>query len=250
MLRRLGKQMAYAQMIATNNLAFKAMDEGRGYLRTNLDRPTRFTTSSWRVRKKATKDDPVAWVGWSDFLSSKRIGEGGEYAGAEYYLRQHWSGGGRRHKAFERQLIRSRIMPAGMYAVPGGAAAELGMMDAHGNMKGSALVAILSRVGSMDEMGYTANATARQSRRMGAAKRAARHVYWAGKPGPNTPNGIWMLDERHKRGRGRLRPVLVFVRAPRYRRRLDLEALGRQVIRRHGAEELRKAVRRALETAR
>lgn len=250
MLRELGKQMPYARMMAANNVAFKAMDAGRVYLRATLDRPTRFTTSAWRVRKKATKQDPVAVVGWSDFISAKRIGEGGEFAGAEYYLRQHWSGGGRRHKAFERQLIRARLMPAGMYAVPGEAAAELGMMDAHGNMKGPSLVAILSRVGAMDEMGYTANATGRQSRRLSAAKRAARQVYWAGKPGPNTPAGIWVIDETHQRGRGRLRPVLVFVRAPRYRRRLDLDDLGRQVVGRHAAAELRKAIQHALATAR
>jgi len=55
------------------------------------------------------------------------------------------------------------------------------------------------------------------------SKAAARHVYWAGKPGPNTPNGIWMIDEKHKSGRGRLRPILVFVKGASYKKRLDLD---------------------------
>jgi hypothetical protein len=243
-------QFPFAMSRALNNVAFSAMREGQAYLEKNIDRPTRFTVKSWYVRKKATKRDLVAVVGWSDYLSQKRVGEGGYYAGAEYYLSQHWNGGGRKLKAFEKQLIRRGIMPANTNAVPGKAAYDLGMIDRYGNMKGSVLVAILSAVGAFDEMGYTSNATVRQSKRMSAAKSAAKKVYWAGKPGPNTPNGIWMLDERYRRGRGRLRPVIVFVKPSAYKKRLNIEAVAKTVEQRDMVREFTMELDKAIKTAR
>lgn len=242
------KQIPFATVRALNTVAFNAMRVGREYLQANLDKPTPFTVKSWYVRRKATKAKPEAVVGWSDYVSQKRIGEGGQFAGAEYYLAQHWAGGGRRNKAFERQLQRRGIMPDGMQAVPGDSAQELGMMDRYGNMKGSVLVAILSAVGSFDEMGYQANATTRQSKRMSREKSASKRVYWAGKPGNNTPNGIWMIDDKHSK-RGRLRPVIVFVKPGRYSKRLDIEAVSRQVQQRGFREAFEQELAHAIRTA-
>jgi hypothetical protein len=242
------KQIPFVLKNALNAVAFQTMREGREYLQKNIDRPTPWTVKSWYVRKKADKRDLVAVVGWSDYLSQKRIQEG-QYAGAEFYLAQHWNGGQRKLKAFERQLIRKRVMPASMHAVPGDAAEELGMIDKYGNMKGSVLVAILSAVGAFDELGYSANATVRQSRRLGASKMAAKHVYWAGKPGKNTPNGIWMLDDKFSK-RGRLRPVIVFVKPGNYRKRLDLDTISRTVEKRDLPREIDKAIDYAIRTAR
>lgn len=242
------KQIPFATKNALNTVAFNAMRVGRDYLQANIDRPTPFTVKSWYVRRKATKTRPEAVVGWSDYLSQKRIGEGGQFAGAEYYLSQHWTGGPRKNKAFERQLQRAGIMPPNTQAVPGEAAEEIGMIDRYGNMKGPALVAILSAVGSFDQMGYNANATVRQSKRLGRSKAAAKHVYWAGKPGKNTPNGIWLLDEKHSR-RGRLRPVIVFVRRANYARRLDIDAVSAQVQRSGFREAFEKELAHAIRTA-
>ena len=242
------KQVAFAASRALNNLAFQAMREGRSHIQANLDKPTAYTVTSWRVRRKATKANLEAVVGWSDYLVSKRI-QGGQDAGAEYYLAQHWSGGGRKLKAFERHMRRTGILPEGMYTVPGKAAEELGMIDGHGNFRGSAIVAIMSKVGALDELGYSGNATVRQSKRIGARKSATRHVYWVGKPGKNTPMGIWMLDEKFS-ARGRLRPVMIFVRQPMYRVRLHIEQIHRAVLSAGWAREFDKELSAALRTAR
>lgn len=242
------KQVAYAASRALNTLAFKAMREGQAHIRANLDRPTNFAVKAWYVRRKATKAALEAVVGWSDFVSSKRIQEG-QFAGAEYYLSQHWSGGGRKIKAFERQLRRAGLLPSGMFSVPGNAADELGMIDAHGNFKGSAIVAILSRLGTFDELGYTANATVRQSKRIGAARSAARKVFWAGKPGKNTPPGIWMIDDAHSE-RGRLRPVMIFVKAPHYRVRLNIDHIHRTVVAAGFRQEFDRELGAAMRSAR
>lgn len=213
----MGKQVNYAASRAINSVAFDAMREGQAHIAAGLNNPTPWTVKAWYVRKKADKNSLVASVGWSDYMANKRG------HAAEHYLSQHWNGGARQLKAFEKRLQRAGLMPSGMMSVIGEAASDLGMVDARGNIKGSALVSILSGLGAFTESGYNANATTGRSKMLKGSKAAARHVYWAGKPGPNTPNGIWMIDEKHKRGRGRLRPILVFVKSAIYKKRLDLE---------------------------
>jgi hypothetical protein len=219
MLENGQKQARYAAAVALNTCAFNGMREGRKHLEQRLDKPTRWTVSSWYVRKKAKKTDLVAVVGWSDYLANKRGNA------ADYYLSQHWNGGRREYKAFEQRLIRAGVMPSGMYAVPGQAADDLKMIDRNGNMKAGVLVAILSALSTFTEAGYNGNASTRQARRLSANKMASRLVYWAGKPGKNTPNGIWVIDEKYSK-RGRLRPVMVFVRSPNYSKRLDLDGVA------------------------
>jgi hypothetical protein len=217
MLASGSKNAKVAARNAINSVGFYALNQGRKVIEQSLDRPTPWTVKSWYLRNKATVEHLMATVGWSDYLQNKTANA------ADYYLKQHWNGGGREHKAFESRLIRAGIMPGNMFAVIGEAAADLKMIDQYGNMKGSVLVAILSGVRAL---GGDVNQNAQgRGRRLSANKRAARNVYWAGKPGVNTPNGIWMLDEKYGK-RGRLRPVLVFVKAPTYRKRMDLQPLA------------------------
>lgn len=236
------KQVRYAASRAINTVAFETMREGRAHIQARLNRPTNWTVKAWYVRKKAVKTDLVASVGWSDYLANKRG------HAAEYYLAQHWHGGGREHRAFETRLQRSGLMPQGHYAVLGKAAQEMGMLDGNGNMKGSVLVQILSSLGAFKEAGYNANATVSRSSKLRGSKAAGKLTYWAGKPGPNTPNGIWVIDSDYSK-RGRLRPVIVFVPSVRYTKRLDLEAVARKVQPKL-AREFEKEYAAALRTAR
>lgn len=216
-LNGMGKQVNYAASRAINSVAFDAMREGQAHIAAGLNNPTPWTIKAWYVRKKADKNSLVASVGWSDYMANKRG------HAAEHYLVQHWNGGTRQLKAFEKRLQRAGLMPAGMMTAIGKAAFDLGMVDTRGNLKGSALVSILSGLGAFTEAGYSANASTARSKKLKGSKAAARHVYWAGKPGPNTPNGIWMIDEKHKSGRGRLRPILVYIKSANYKKRLDLD---------------------------
>ena len=206
------KNAKVAARNAINSVGFYALNQGRKHIEQSLSNPTKWTVKSWYLRRKATNEKLEAVVGWSDYLANKSMNA------ADYYLSQHWEGGKRQHKAFENRLIRSNIMPAGMYAVPGQAAEELKMMDKNGNMKGSVLVAILSGV---QALGGDVNQNARGRGRLSANKRAAKQVYWAGKPGKNTPRGIWMIDDKYSK-RGRLRPILIFVSKVSYKKRMDL----------------------------
>ena len=210
------KKANIAARNAINSVGFYALNQGRKHIEQNLSSPTSWTVKSWYLRRKATNEKLEAVVGWSDYLGNKSGNA------ADYYLSQQWTGGKRMHKAFENRLIRSNIMPESMYAVPGKAAEELGMIDKNGNMKGSVLVAILSGV---QALGGDVDQNARGRGRLSANKRAAKQVYWAGKPGKNTPRGIWMIDEKYSK-RGRLRPILIFVSRVYYKRRLDLNSIA------------------------
>lgn len=238
----MGKQAAYAASRALNTTAFEVMREGRRKIESTLDKPTRWTVTSWYVRKKATKRELVATVGWSDYLANKQSNA------ADYYLAQHFFGGTRHYKAFENKLRRAGVLPDGLNAVPGRAAEEMGMMDGRGNMKAGVIVAILSALQALSGPGHSGNASGRK--RQSANKRAARQVYWAGKPGPNTPMGIWALDESFRNGRGRLRPVMIFVRRAIYRKRLDLKAISDAVVARTFDREFDKELDAAMRTAR
>jgi len=228
-LARAEKQAAYATSRALNTLAFQAMREGRAHIKAKLHDPRPWTVNAWYVRKKASKTSLVASVGWSDYLSNKRG------HAAEYYLAQHWTGGTRKQKAYESHMQRSGILPAGYFTMPGAAAGELKLLDARGAFKGGAIVAIMSAIGGFDQRGFTANATTRQSKKRSANKAAARQVYWVGKPGKNTPLGIWAIDDKSSK-RGRLRPVMIFVKRANYRKRLDLESIAAKVRPNFGAE--------------
>jgi hypothetical protein len=238
----MGKQARFAASRALNTAAFAAMREGQRRIESAFVGPTRWTIKSWYVRKKATKSDLVASVGWSDYLVNK------QFKGPDYYLSQHFNSGTRQHTRFEERLISKSVMPAGMNAVPGKAAEEMGMIDGRGNMKPGVIVAILSALQAFNQAGSNMNANGRK--RQSANKRAARQVYWAGKPGPNTPNGIWALDEKFRGGRGRLRPVVIFVRRARYRKRLDLDQIANAVVQRTFVAEFDKELEAAMRTAR
>lgn len=238
----MGKQVRYAASRALNTAAFAAMREGRKQIEGALDRPTKWTLSSWYVRRKADKTNLTAVVGWSDYLVNK------QFKGPDYYLAQHFAGGRRKNKRFEDRLIAAGLMPAGHQVAIGKAAQEMGMIDGHGNIKGGVITAILSALQALSGPGSNGNAAGRK--RDSRNKSAMRQVYWAGKPGPNTPNGIWALDEKFRGGRGRLRPVLIYVKPGNYRKRLDLQRIADAVVVRTFNAEFAKEYANALRTAR
>ena len=243
-MRDIGKQARFAAKVAIDNTAFAVMREGKRQIEAAFDRPTKWTVSSWYVRKKATKTDLTAAVGWSDYLVNK------QFKGPDYYLAQHFNSGTRQQTRFEDRLISKGLMPAGMNAVPGKAAFEMKMIDRHGNLKAGVVVAILSALSAFNTAGSTANASVASAKRRSASKMAVRQVYWAGKPGRNTPEGIWALDDKFRNGRGRLRPIVIFVKRARYRKRLDLNRISDSVVAKTFIPEFNKALDMALRTAR
>jgi hypothetical protein len=196
-----------------------------------FDRPTRFTLGALYV-KPATPNDLVAEV---------RFKEGFGSIPARKYLGPQVEGGSRAHKSHELRLIRAGIMRSDEFAVPGAGV----VLDAHGNMKGGEIERILSQVGAAEQFaGYKANATKRS---LGRAKRKGTGRYFVLRPDAANvryqrrdvrPGIYW------RKGATDIVPIVVFVRSPRYKKRLPFEQTARDVVSRRFLDHFNAAMRR------
>lgn len=203
--------------------AERVRDALQGEIEKVFDRPTPYTRRSLYLRT-ASPQRLSAMVKIKDAWGSSGTP-------AVKYLFAQVMGGRRTHKRFEQALIHYGLMPANMYAVPGDRAA----VDGYGNIRASLIVQILSALGAAERfLGYMANRTKR------SAKRGKKKDYFVGRPGNGQgPLGIW------QRVAGGARPIIIFVKAPSYRQRLDFYGIAERVATQQfpiiHAEQLRKA---------
>jgi len=142
--------------------------------------------------------------------------------GPQHYLMPQVEGGTRPLKQFEKHLRSAGYLPEGMFAVPGSRA----QLDGYGNFKNSELIRVLSALRALPQQGYLANRTAAsEARRLKSKRPRALVNYFVGKPGKSSPLGIW---ERVPGSRG-LRPILIFVRQPQYKKRFDFYGIAKTV---------------------
>lgn len=227
------QQILAAATKAINDTAFKVQKDWKAEMRAVFDAPTPYIVSSVRVQQ-ATEGNMVAVV-VPTYMGGKGV-EPSKILAAEVY------GGPRRLKRFEVALQRAGILPAGHFTVPGQGASAL--IDQYGNFKGSFIVQLLSYVGAFGEQGYRANMTAKRKGKLAAKGKTASGYavingveYFVSKgqapggkgvqdkanptrhlaPGIYARSGIHGFD---------LKSILMFVKQPVYRKRLDLEALA------------------------
>jgi hypothetical protein len=167
---------------------------------------------------------------------------------ARDYLAPLVYGGQRKLKAFERSLQRVGLLPSGMAAVPGKAA----RLDAYGNMSRGQITQILSYFKAFGEQGYRANITDKRKESMakGNKRTRARGVsYFVGRPnGGRHPSGVWQKTNFGEIGSA-IKPIIIFVNRPAYRKQLDVPGIAERVIRSRFASELSMAVAQARRTA-
>ncbi|MEX0745690.1 MAG: hypothetical protein WD118_08810 [Phycisphaeraceae bacterium] len=188
-------------------------------MREVFDRPTRFTLNSLFVRP-ATKHNLTAIVFFKEGFGS---------VPAFRYLGPQVVGGARVKKSHERALERAGILKSGEFVVPG----EGVKLDAHGNMRGGDITRILSMLGASPDP--TQNTTARSRR---TRKGRARGSYFVLRD-RGAPDGIY-----HRSGLREIKPVMIFVRRPQYRKRLPWEQTARRVVQQRFAHHFREGVRR------
>lgn len=179
-----------------------------------FDRPSRFTLNALYM-KPAKKNDLVAAVYFKEGFGS---------IPAWRYLGPQVEGGARQHKSHEKRLIRAGHMRDDEYAVPGQGA----KLDQYGNLSGPTIERILSQVQAAEQFsGYQANAT--DSRRS-KAKRKKSGTYFvlrpdgAGRAKGSVAPGIYLRQNLNQ-----IVPVIMFVRAPRYRKRFPFYETAREV---------------------
>lgn len=232
-----GDQMPYATAVALTRTAKAAKEEIERQLPSLIDRPTPYTMRGFRLYP-ATKNKLLAEV---DFRSA--FGRG---TSARDYLAPLVYGGERKLKAFERSLERTGLVPSNHAALPGDAA----KLDAYGNMSRGQIVQILSYFKAFGEQGYRANITDKRKQAMaqGNKRTGARGVsYFIGRPGGGRmPLGVW---QKTSFGTGSaIKPIIIFVSKPTYRRQLDVPGIAKRVINERFAIELRRSVADAKRT--
>jgi hypothetical protein len=202
-----------------------------------FDRPTPYTLRAIYVAS-ATKAKLESTVGLNDRSANKQSRTPADVLGHQFV------GGQRRFKGLEGALRRMGYLPNGWACVPGAGAP----LDGYGNVPSSFVVTLMSVLQAFGEQGYRANAT--------PATRARREKRGRTKSGYAVINGVAYFVSRGKgtwfgagswqHGRVQnlapgiwakrgihgvdVQPVLLFVRVPTYRQRIDLVQLGQQVV--------------------
>lgn len=213
-VRALGKQAAFAQVVALTRTALDAKTAEQEEIRSVFDRPTPYTINSVFV-KPATKPKPEAQVGLKDefgFPSATQIT-------ANRYLGPHIDGASRSTKRFEKRLQLDGVMPKGWFAVPG----KFARLDEYGNISRGQITQILSQLTLTKVSGYTANISVRS--RAGAIKRAGGEFIALPRGRGKLLPGIYQVTQ-FGAGRSAPRPVVIFVKSVAYPRRYDFHGIA------------------------
>jgi hypothetical protein len=238
-------QAAFATAVALTRTAKAGKDEVERQMSSVLDRPNPYTMRAFRLYP-ATKTNLVATVEFRPTFSTG--------SDPRDYLAPIVYGGGRKLKAFERALrgklgaSGQGLIPEGYVAVPGAAA----KLDAHGNLARGQIVQMLAYFQAFGEQGYRANTTDKRRAALakGNAKKGQRGVsYFVGRPGNGRlPPGIWQRTDMGALGSA-IKPIIIFVKAPKYRVLLDVPAIAERVTRGRFPSEFKRAADQAMRTA-
>lgn len=212
LLQRLPAQGDTALSTAMNTTVRRAQFDVIAEMRNVFDRPTPYALGGLRIEAASpTRLDAAVMVRGKPDVSGAGIP-------AESFLRAEIEGGARRQKKSEVALQKAGVLPMGWRTVPGQGA----RLDGFGNMSRGQIVQILSYFQAFPvDKGYRANSTvATRTRLKKGTKRKLGFEYIAVAPGvKGLRPGVW---ERVALGAGRgVRPILLFVKATAYRKRLD-----------------------------
>lgn len=229
----LQKQVQFAAAKALTQTAKKVQTRLIAEMGSQFDRPTPYTLRSTFL-KPATKVELAAIVGLKDRAGSKAAIPPSEL------LAHQFSGGGRLWKGLERYLQRAGLIGAGEFVAPGAGA----RLDAFGNMSRGQIAQMMSqlRIG-IDPYQY-ATKSARSRRNV----RKAGRIFWArgNVRDQHLARGAW-IDMGASVG---LRPLLLVVSRPTYRRRIDLESLAADTVAKEWGPTFDAALADAVRTAR
>lgn len=220
---------------ALTDAGYQVQREVQAEMRSIFDRPTPFITRNVRVfhatpERLSVAIAPTLTTDYSVFQRGGKVG-----VDPQDVLRAQEGGGKRRDKRSESVLRRARILPAGFQtAIP--ATPYPGSVDAYGNIRPGFMVQLLSYLQAFSEQGFKANMTKKNRGRLekGTAQKAGRRYFVSlGRYRDATRHlapGIWAASGP---GGVDVRPVLMFIKAPNYKPRLNM----RSIIERSGSQE-------------
>lgn len=227
-----GEGLRQATAKALNDVAFKVRAEMQAEMGRVFDRPTPYILRSVQV-KRATPANLMAEVAPTYM--------GGKGVDPQKILAAEVAGGRRRDKRSEVALRRVGLLPKGYVTVIPRTPFP-GSDDGRGNLRGPFLVQLLSYLNAFSEQGYRANMTDKRRNKLAGRyvtqsgyKAIGGVVYFVSPVGEKGINdmknksrhlapGVWARSGIH----GYIvRPVLMFVPAPRYAAILSMEKIAR-----------------------
>jgi hypothetical protein len=213
------KQIPFAMSLALNEAATIGQQAGVKEMKRVFDRPTPFILNSLRV-KRSSKNRLIAEVGFKDVFGN--FGEA-----VENILTPNIEGGSRKPKGSEMTLRRAGILRSDEFIVPSRAL----KLDRFGNIPKGTMNKIIANIGASGEQGFSANTP--------AAKRTLKYI--VGEVGGT--RGIWSVQAK------KWKPVLLFVKQPRYKARFDFYGVTQREIDKGFPGAMRRSLKRALDTA-
>lgn len=192
-----------------------------------IDRPKPYTLRSMYIKMAKKTDYPraEAVVGFKDATYAAGTP-------ASVYMRPAVTGDDRNVKRFEAALQAAGILPKGMYVVPGAACP----LDLYGNIKPSFIVQILSYFRAFGEQGYKANITDKRKARLakGNAKKGIEGYSYFVSSGGQVNYHTRHLEPGIYRRSGAsgqiIRPVMIFVRKPKYTKRIPFFEIAQKTV--------------------
>ena len=212
-LGSLAKQASFAASKALNTSAYAINDRlKKDMASTFKGGATPYTLRAFSV-KKATKATLTAEVA---LRTDAPGGSGTAYAKALAHL---FTGGPRKYKKLEGWLRGRKLLPAGLTVAPGA-----GMpLDAYGNMRRTALTEMLGVLGTL-------RTNLRVYRRTGAGKAQKAVGYFVVQPGDKTKKHPGIYKRIETGNTSALSPMVLYVSPTSYRKFIDLDKLGREVV--------------------
>lgn len=226
-MQELPKKAKYATVTAMNKSMEWADTAVRKEMRQVFDRPTPWVLNSLRI-KHAKPSNMTAELAFKDINS---------VTSSSTMVLPHVDGGPRRFKAMEARLMGIGLMPAGYNAVPGAAA----KLDGFGNMSRGQISQMLNVLGTYTESGFNkANInTVKRLAKGNAKKNVYGFTYWVNPVGGTKAKHLQPgVYQRVATAFGTsLKPVLIFVKQAKYKKRLDFYGITQRVIdKRFGGE--------------
>ncbi len=243
------KQVRYAASRALNNVAFKANAEVKAEMRRAFKGgATPYTLSAFKVIK-ADKANLTAVV-------ALRSDSGGKARSYDVTLKHLFTGGTRTWKGMEGAFRRIGVLPPGYMIVPGDACP----LDGYGNPPKSLIVQLISYFNAFGEVGFKGNMTDKRRSKLAKVGKSASGYktiggvqyfvsrgrgQWYGRP-QHLPAGIWSKTGIHGVD---VKPIFMFVRTGKWRRFIDLQKIGEQVVGKHWQSEFDAELAKAMRNA-
>jgi hypothetical protein len=194
-------------------------------MRSTFDRPTPYTLNAPYVKFAKAKD----------LKAQILLREFGGKSRSEQYLLVQTYGGDRRIKSFESALRAARVLPDGMYAVPG----QRAPLDAYGNISAGFIVQMLSYFKAFGQQGYRANITDKKKAAMAKGTKKKRGVTYFAIHEPRRGLRPGIYRQTAFAFGNSVEPMMIFVRKPAYKKLLQWDEIAKRTIDENFKENLK-----------